>query len=282
MFRISVPSHFLGACLAATVCWTAAAQEKSPPESYPFAGGTLTVTENEDFEKVLAFDGRELARNYAVYFDRTVELGETTVALFWVGDGGNACGPATAIVWKPKDGEVTADMVGEEDCGTPPASATTDSLYFVPYLVPGDSRPVQVWSPDRGLRLAGMLSFVPQPDTGWGDVDPDKYDHIIDAFSNEAVYDAATRLLGDKLNEVVTGLLVGGSPEKTETGVFYGSGCVPHACGSADAFMAVDPKGRKVYFAQTGEQPEPNAWPALKSWPLLLRAAMKTALQPAQ
>ncbi|MER2604588.1 MAG: hypothetical protein ABTQ29_02040, partial [Siculibacillus sp.] len=129
------------------------------------------------------------------------------------------------------------------------------------------------WSPERGLRVAGMLSFVPQPGTGWDDLDPDGYDNIIEALSNEAVYKAASKLLGDELNGVVTGLLVGGGTEQTVTGVFYASGCVPHACGAADAFMAVDANGRKLYFAQTGDRPEPNAWPALKTWPPAIRSA---------
>ncbi|HHZ09255.1 MAG TPA: hypothetical protein GX405_10820 [Rhizobiales bacterium] len=281
MIRISAPSFLLGVVVAGTLSSHAAAQDKAAPESFPFAGGTLTITENEDYEKVLAFDGNELARNYVVFYDRTVELGETSVALFAAGDGGNACGTATVIVWKPKDGDVTSEIVGE-DCGAPPAAATADSLYFVPYLIPGDSAPVQVWSPERGLRLAGMLSFVPQPGTGWDDLDPDRYDNIIEALSNEAVYKAAEKLLGNRLSEVVTGLLVGGGTEKTVTGVFYASGCVPHACGSADAFMAVDPNGRKLYFAQAGERPEPDAWPALKTWPPALRSAMKAALYPPQ
>lgn len=280
MIRLSIPAFFLGALVAADFS-SAAAQDKARPESFPFAGGTLTITETDDDEKVLAFDGNELARNYVVYYDRTVEIGESSVALFAAGDGGNACAPATVIVWKPKDGAVTSEIVGE-DCGAPPAAASGDSLYFVPYLLPGESSPVQVWSPGRGLRLAGMLSFVPQPGTGWDDLDPDTYDNIIEAFSNEAVYKAATKMLGDRLIDVATGLLVGGGTEKTVTGVFYASGCVPHACGTADAFMAVDPNGRKLYFAQAGERPEPDAWPALKTWPPALRSAMKAALYPPQ
>lgn len=281
MTRLSVPGLLLGTLVAAVLSSGAAAQDKAAPESFPFAGGTLTITENDDYEKVLAFDGQELARNYVVFYDRTIELGETSVALFAAGDGGNACGPATVIVWKPKDGDVTSEIVGE-DCGAPPAAATADSLYFVPYLIPGDSSPVQVWSPERGLRLAGMLSFVPQPGTGWEDLDPDSYENIIEALSNEAVYKAAAKLLGARLGEVVTGLLVGGGTERTVTGVFYASGCVPHACGTADAFMAVDPNGRKLYFAQAGERPEPDAWPALKTWPPAIRSAMRAALYPPQ
>ena len=45
---------------------------RRPP--IPFEGGTLTITETADLDKILAFDGKELARNYVVYFDRIVEL----------------------------------------------------------------------------------------------------------------------------------------------------------------------------------------------------------------
>ena len=74
-------------------------------------------------------------------------------------------------------------------------------------------------------------------------------------MKNEAVYEAAQELLGDRLTDVATGLLTGGGTETTPSGIFYASGCVPHACGSADAFMAIDPKGRKLYFAQQGDDP---------------------------
>ena len=260
--------------------WSAAAHaQQAEPQSFPFADGTLTITENEDFEKVLAFDGRELARNYVMFLDRTVTLGDEEIMLFASGDGGNACGAATVIVWKPKDAPIASQIVGE-DCGAPPAAATGDSLYFVPYLVPGSSGAVEVWSPQRGLRIAGMLSFAPQPGTGWADLDPSGFETIVDAFSHEAVYKAAGRLLGGSMSDFVTGLLVSSGVETTVDGVFYASGCVPHACGSADSFMAVDAKGRKLYFAQMGERPEPNAWPALKAWPPAIRSAMRAALQP--
>ncbi|RUZ80039.1 hypothetical protein EN942_27365, partial [Mesorhizobium sp. M7A.F.Ca.CA.001.14.1.1] len=73
----------------------------------PFEGGTLTITQKEQYgEKVLAYDGKQLASNYDVFFDKTVEVGGVKVALFDVGDGGNQCGPATVIVWKPEGGTI--------------------------------------------------------------------------------------------------------------------------------------------------------------------------------
>ncbi|RUT81066.1 hypothetical protein EOD15_33680, partial [Mesorhizobium sp. M7A.T.Ca.US.000.02.2.1] len=42
----------------------------------PFEGGTLTITQPEqDGEKVLAYDGKQLATNYDVFFDKIVEVG---------------------------------------------------------------------------------------------------------------------------------------------------------------------------------------------------------------
>lgn len=264
------------ALFAALLASPAAAQE-TPPTSVPFEGGTLAIAETPDFEKVLTFDGKELARAFVVFYDRTIELGGVNVALFDVGDGGNACGPATLIVWKPEGGEIETVTAGD-DCGAPPAAATADALYFVPYLIPGASKDVQVWSPENGLAIAGRIAFVPQPGTGWADFQPGDLGNIVEAFDNEAVYAAGADLLGDDLESFSTGLLTGGGIEATPSGIAYARGCVPHACGISDAFMAIDAKGRKLYLAQQDDGAEPKAWPSLSTWPAEVADAMKAAL----
>jgi hypothetical protein len=227
---------------------------------------------------VLSYDGTELARNYQVDFDRTVNVGGVDVAMVDVGDGGNACGPAKVLVWKPEGGDIRSLTVEQDECGAPPAAVGAYAIYFVPFLLPGDSKPALQWAPDTGLVTSGLLSYAPEPGTGWADVDPSKYQNIVDAFHNEAVYRAAQKLLGSHLTEVATGLLVGGGTEQTASGAFYASGCVPHDCGGADAFMAVDPKRRKLYFAQQGSKKIPDMWPAKKEWPADLRAASYKAI----
>lgn len=255
--------------------------QQAEPEKIPFEGGVLTITETTDGDKAVAFDGEELARNYVAYFDRMIDLGETKVALFAVGDGGNQCGPSTVIVWKPKGEAVRTQSVGDE-CGAPPAAATAQSLYFVPYLTPGATGDVQVWSPDTGLTVAGSMSFTPQPDTRWDDLDPEKFDNIVQAFDNAEVYDAAKMLLGDSVNDFATGLLTGGGTEKTSDDIYFASGCVPHSCGSADSFMAVDKQNKKLFLAQQVEGAAPQTWPAAEDWPATVLAAMRTALAPPQ
>lgn len=253
-----------------------AAAQDDKQEKIPFEGGAFTITETADLDKILAYDGRQIARDYVVYFNRIIDLSGTSVALFDVGPGGNACGPATVIAWKSETGLQT-DSVGE-DCGVPPAAATADKLYFVPYLLPGATAPVQAWSPQERLTVAGELAYVPQPGTKWAELETRTPTYVVDAFANEDVYHAAQKLLGVRLNDVALGLTVGSGFERTSSGILYGNGCVPHACGSADAFMAVDPRGQKLYFAQQGENPPLAVWPGLDEWPDELRQAMKAAL----
>lgn len=275
-------SNFAAAfLLCAGLCGAAVAQdEKSVPVS--FAGGTLTITETPDMDKILAFEGKELARNYSVYFNQIARVNGIDVALFDVGNGGNACGAAKVMVWKPDGGTIQKASIGEDECGAPPMAINQDGIYFVPWLLPGGADAVRKWSPLHGFSLAGQLTYMAEPGSDWNDIDPARYDNIIDAFHNEAIYNAATSLLGNRLDEVTTSLLVGGGTEKTVSGIIYASGCVPHDCGGNDGFMAIDVKGRKLYFARQNENAGPDAWPALENWPADLRAAMDKALAPPQ
>lgn len=245
----------------------------------PFEGGQLTITQQEEYgEKVLAFDGKQLASNYDVFFDKVVKVGGVDVALVDVGDGGNQCGPAKVIVWKPEGGTIQATTVEQDECGAPPAAVSDNAIYFVPYLLPGDSKPALQWSPTGGLTISGELSYMPEPGTDWKDVDAAKYDNIIDAFHNEAVYKQAETLLGKEMPDMATSLLVGGGTQKAASGAFYASGCVPHDCGGNDGFMAVDPAQHKLYFARRGDNGEPDAWPAVKTWPADIKEALDKAL----
>ncbi|TGT93621.1 hypothetical protein EN798_33570, partial [bacterium M00.F.Ca.ET.155.01.1.1] len=65
--------------------------------------------------------------------------------------------------------------------------------------------------------------------------------------------------------------------EKTASGAFYATGCVPHDCGGSDGFLAVDPVQHKVYFARRGDNGEPLTWPDVKSWPADIKKAYDDA-----
>jgi len=256
----------------------AAGEDAGPPAPIDFEGGKLTITQQEEYgEKVLAYDGKELARNYQVNFEKIVTVAGVNVAMVAVGDGGNQCGPAEVLVWKPEGGDIQSLTVEQDECGAPPAAVGDYAVYFVPYLLPGASKPALQWSPDTGLTTSGLLSYTPEPGTGWADVDPSRYNGIVDAFHNEAVYRAAEKLLGDDMTDMVTSLLVGGGTETTASGAFYATGCVPHDCGGNDGFMAVDAAKRALYFARREDDGRPQSWPPMRRWPADIREAYQKA-----
>ena len=250
------------------------------PPPLAFEGGQFTIAQPEEYgEKILSYDGKEIARDYFVMLDKVVEVSGKKVAIYDVGPGGNACGPAALLVWKPDAGGGIETVRVGEDCGAPPAAVSDYNIVFLPYVLPGATALVQTWSPETGLTTAGELSFSPEPGTGWKDLRPSKLQSMIDTLRNAAVYRASRKLLGKRMEEVVTGLSVSGAPETTKMGLIYGNGCTPHACGAADSFMAVDTRNKTVYFAHQGEKGI-DAWPALKRWPAAIRGLMSAAIAP--
>lgn len=256
---------------------TLAIAQDSEPQTIPFEGGNFTIVENAEGEKVLAYDGKELAKNYVAFHDRTVDVSDTKVAIFAVGDGGNACSPETVLAWKTEAG-IQSTTIGAGKCDTPPAAVTAYNIFFIPYPLPGETLPVTTWDPENGLTMHGNLAYAPQPGTDWSDLDPKKFeDGIVAAFKNEAVYKAAQQLLGNDLPGFATSLLVNGGTESLPSGAFFATGCIPHACGGGNGFIAIDAKARKLYLAQQTET-EPKAWPALTTWPGEFRDALTKAL----
>ena len=61
------------AALALAVSGIPAFAQTAEPEKHSFEGGTITITETDTGEKEIAYDGRLLASNYFVSFDREVE-----------------------------------------------------------------------------------------------------------------------------------------------------------------------------------------------------------------
>lgn len=262
--------------LALTASSSALAQDDGP-QTIPFEGGNFTIVENADGEKVVAYDGKEIAKNYVAFHDSAVDLNGTKVAIFNVGDGGNACGPETVLAWKT-DAGIQSTVVGDGECGTPPAAVTGDTLYFVPWLLPGTKAPVRKWSPETGLEVAGELSYTPQPGTTWANLKVENITYPVDFFDNADIYQSASTMLGDQLEGVALGLSVSSGPEKTASGMVFATGCVPHACGINDSFIGIDAKGKKLYFAKQSDKPEPRTWPALAEWPAEMKDAMTKSL----
>lgn len=266
-------STLAAALLLAAGFLPAVAQE---PEIIEFEGGRITITEKDTGEKVLAFDGRIIATDYVVFLNRTADVAGTPVALVSIGSGGNACGVSTVILWRGESG-IEDQRVGD-DCGAPTPSISDDALLFVPWVNPGETGlVVQRWTPQEGLHTFGTLSYAPEAGTGWADIDPAHLSHPLDLFRNAAIYDAASALLGDGLAEYAVELGTATAPEMRD-GMIVANGCVPHACGISDSFVAVDVAARAIYLARQADQGPPESWPAAEQWPQAAAQARREAL----
>lgn len=269
-FRPALGTFAIAVALVATNPATA---QQDDPQTYEFAGGALTIIQTPDYERVLAFDGRELARDFDVFFNRIENVGGTDVAFFSVGPGGNACAPAALMVWKTDGGDISTAKLDEE-CATPSPAFTDYEIFFVPYLMPGQTAAIKAWSPERGFRMHGTIAYAPEPDTGWSAIEITQATYPHDLFRNAAFHEAAKALLGDSLGDVVAGLGTAGPVETLPDGLVFGRGCVPHACGVSDTVVVLDPAQKALFFAQQGEPV--RFWPDRSAWPAAVAAAIPT------
>jgi len=255
---------------------SASAQETG--EEIPFAGGTITITETPDYDKVVRFDGDEIGRDYQVWFRRTAEIGGTEVALISIGPGGNACGANTLLVWPDGEGGVRTDKL-PGDCGWPQPAVGDYAVFFVPWVGPGEEMPVRQWTPQDGFRMAGLLRFAPEPETGWSDLAATPAIHPLDYFSNAAFFADAQTVLGDELAEYALGLRVAAEMERRDGDLYAAIGCVPHNCGGADSLLVVDIATRKAWFAQM-RGTDIAQWPAANQWSAEARDALRLLANP--
>lgn len=267
---MSIFSRILISVFGALVATGAARAEAEDVQRYSFQDGELTITRQE-YERVVAYEGRALHRAYFIGFDRIVTVRDVEIALLTAGNGGNACGPYTIMVWKAEAGDVETEIVGEE-CGAPPPAVTDERIYFMPYLRPGEQATVRSWVPDDGFETAGVLSYAPQQGSDWSRFDPATVSHPVELFRNAGLYETAQDLLGDDLFSVAAGLGTASAPEITDDGLLTARGCVPHACGAQDTFVVVDVENRALYFAQQQAEPMPRFWPARDQWPAAIAA----------
>lgn len=243
-------------------------------EDITFAGGKLRIEENADYEKVVSFDGREIARDYMAFFDRIANISGTEVAMLSIGPGGNACGANTLLIWKNEGDDTLRTDRLPGDCNWPAPAVSDYRIVFVPWVLPGENAAVQSWTPEDGFALAGVMRFAPEPGTGWSELAADPAIYPLDYFRNEAFFAMASSVLGDALAEYATGLGVASDMVELGGGLYAATGCQPHNCGGADSLLVVDPGARTAWFAQIRGNAIEN-WPGLDDWPAAARGALK-------
>lgn len=262
----------LSACLAAS---PALAQEQ-PATTIDFQGGAFVITRTGS-EQILTYDNKELIKAFQIKFERMVRVENVVTALFSYGDGNQYCAPASLIAWRPAGAPIEAYKVDTGDCETPPADVTDQRILFMPHAVPGPARLVHQWTPQLGLRVVGGLEFVPSGGT-WADLQKITPTDIIQLLDNTDVYTAIKTLLGPNFEEMLTDLRRTAEIGRQGAGLIVAAGCSPSNCSEATGFLAVDPAGMKVYFANRIQESAPITYPANENWPPELLQEMQNTL----
>jgi hypothetical protein len=272
MFKSAIPP----VCIAgALLLVPPAARAETVEQTMQFAGNEIEVVQTDDYDRVLRINGEEVFRDFQIFIERSVPLGGREVVLASAGPGGNACGSYPLILIPANDGTLTMATPLGTGCGLfAEVAATADRLVFMGYPQPGIPASIDQWQPRGGLEHVGRIEFEPAPETGWSTLDPAAVSHPIDLFSNGDVYRAIAALAGGDLGALAASLRVSGSPELVDGRFMVATGCTPHACGTADGFLAVDIEDRAVYAA-TDATDTPAVWPAAGDWPQPLRARLE-------
>jgi len=257
--------RFATAACATLFLGLSLAQANEVIEEIPFDGDTIIVTDTGNGEQIISINDEEIARNYYASFDRVTKVEDAPVAIFYMSDGGNSCGPTTLLIWRDiHDGKIK-QFDHDEDCQTPAPSISDDAIFFIPYLNPGESRLLNAWSPSSGISSKGQLSFAPQAGTGWADLKAKPASHPIDFFQNEVIHDMAKKLTGDDFAVFAKGLSVAVDPRPLRMGVIMASGCTPHNCGVKDSLILIDEENQTIFLAQQNEN-DFNYWPPKDQW----------------
>ena len=262
--------HLVCAALAMTMTVLASqwvhAREPGDKEVIETPLGQFLIATDENYEQSLSFDGKEIAKDFVVLLDKTAQIVETDLVIFFVGQGGNACGPNIVLAWKTDD--VFKSEFLEVSCDTPDIAVGEYGLTFVPYLAPGaDPVPLIGWTPDEGVRQFGEASFSPDPKFNWGTLKPESGARPLDVLNIPDIYAKIAKASGDDLEAFALGLSVSSGLAPAEGDLIWGRGCEPHNCGGQDSLMVLDPSQKQVFIAKVFSDRGLVTWPDRRSWP---------------
>ena len=243
------------------------AQNAAKPEDVAVGPVTLQIVETDSGEKELRHGTRVLLKDFSVSAGMAAKFKDVDARVIEVGPGGNACDGWPAVV-TVKDGNVAANTTMKAECALFAASADEEGFTFVQKPVPDTDGSVWRFTPGDGLNRLGVLVFRPQPNSTWADL-PRTLDHPLALF-NVAPFDAAVRkLTGAQYREFTRRLNVASAVER-KGNFLVGTGCQAHACDTDQGFVGIDRGGRTVFLAMRSNT-RVTTWPALASWPILLR-----------
>ena len=227
----------------------ASRRTQTPPQSFPFEGGTLTITESDEWRQGAR---PSTARNSpAISFSTTTRLSRSAASR-------SRC--STRRRRQPVRDQhrhrLEARRMARSRAPLPatiaarrPAAITEQSIYFVPYPAARRVEAGADMDPDRraeGRGHARLHAAARHRLEGSRSGQALQHRRRLRQRGGLCARQANARRRHHRLRNGPAGRRRHG---EDAVGVFYASGCVPHACGGADAFMGSTRTRHKLYFA---------------------------------
>jgi hypothetical protein len=242
-----------------------AAQERPVPVK--IGPAMLEIVDRAEAGHELRHDDRVLAKEYRIEPGPVVASGDAHVAVFDMWGGGNACVAWPLVVLVDAAGKVALDRRFETECTGFAYASQTDAIVLVRRAFPFEDG--AVWqAAGNGVRFLGTLKFAPQPNSTWADLDK-ALDHPLSLFDVAPLDAAVRKLTGSSYAEFARALGVA-SPVEARGPYLIGSGCLPHACGDTEGFLAIEREAKRIFLGLK-TRGRVRAWPALAAWPKPLR-----------
>lgn len=263
------------ALLGATALWAllGMAAHAQEAELYPLGSTTVDVTENNDFEKELRYEGKVLLADSMVVLDAQIVASGVALRTGTSSAGGNACAGQRFVIWQ-QGAEVKLAQV-DDPCYIADPVVSDGVLRLVGEPLPGAPGRIWAFDPAKGLVEEAPVAFGAATGTGWEDVAKlDEHAHPIDALKIAPVYHQLQNALTPehfaRFSEILSELGSGGPvPEG-----YAGHACVKLDCETVHADLIIDTAAQQV-FAAWSDGDNQFAFPGnFDSWPDWARAQL--------
>jgi len=235
-------------------------------------GHEITLTE-QDYEKILKVDGREMHRNAIILFEELTTVSDVPIIIGSSSGGGNACDGSPFVLSVPIDGKARLD--GPIDsCASVSHDIKNDKVIFSTPNLPGKGQAKWEWTAEAGLKSIGTTEFKASDSSGWNALRERAISYPWDVFSNIEISGQIKQLLGvdfDKYQEILTGV---GSGEYLN-GDYSGQACTPHSCTFEEAIIYLSYSDKKVYAAFKPGGQKIKVFPVVKEWPEKAKAVLR-------
>lgn len=227
-------------------------------------GHEITLTE-QDYEKILKVDGREMHRNAIILFEDLTTVSGVQIIIGSSSGGGNACDASPFVLSVPIDGKARLDgpIVS---CASVSHDIENDKVIFSTPNLPGKGQDKWEWTAETGLKSIGTTEFKASDSSGWNALREQAISYPWDVFSNIEISGQIKQLLGSdfaKYQEILTGV---GSGEYLN-GDYSGQSCTPHSCTFEEAIIYLSYSDKKVYAAYKIDGQKIKVFPVVKEWP---------------